>query len=317
MRALHIAVGVLRNARGDVLISQRRADQVGAGEWELPGGKRDPGETLPAALARELDEELGVAVGAAESLIRIRHRYSDRQVLLDTWAVTQWSGNAHGREGQRIRWCPVDDLPAAGLLAADRPIVTAIRLPRRYAMTPPGASADTVLAWVDGWRRAGQRDADGGALLRLRLPELTDADYRALTVDALSGLSDSPVQIVVDRLLGWGEHATRLAVHAPEQHIAAMAGVSEWGAMRWRLASVHSTAQCAAAGDQGVDALVAGPVRATASHPGQAGRGLAWFRRLADGCGMPVFAIGGLGPTDHAAIADAGGQGVAAIRAYW
>ena len=59
---LHIAVGILQNRAGEVLICQRPAHKLYPGEWEFPGGKVEPGEDVRAALRRELHEELAQAV---------------------------------------------------------------------------------------------------------------------------------------------------------------------------------------------------------------------------------------------------------------
>ena len=118
-----------------MLLAQRPAGKHLAGGWEFPGGKLDRGETRVAALRRELDEELGIAVDAAHPLIRIRHDYGDLRVLLDVWAVTGYHGTPRGRDGQQLRWCEVAALATARLLPADRPVITAVRLPERLTAT--------------------------------------------------------------------------------------------------------------------------------------------------------------------------------------
>ena len=87
---LHIAVGVIEDPAGRILISERRADCAYAGKWEFPGGKVEPGDTVEQALQRELHEELGIEVHAARPLIRFEHRYTDRHVLLDPWRVLRY-----------------------------------------------------------------------------------------------------------------------------------------------------------------------------------------------------------------------------------
>src|SRR5476651_2560271 len=57
---IDVVAGVIRRADGQLLITQRLADDTLGGYWEFPGGKVDPGEELKAALARELKEELGL-----------------------------------------------------------------------------------------------------------------------------------------------------------------------------------------------------------------------------------------------------------------
>lgn len=129
---IHVAVGIVRNTRGEVLLAQRPKGTHLAGFWEFPGGKLERGETVQAALKRELAEELGVQVISALPLIRVTHDYQDRTVLLDTWEVMRYRGMPHGREGQPVAWVAVDSLGQHALPSADRPIVAALRLSETY-----------------------------------------------------------------------------------------------------------------------------------------------------------------------------------------
>ncbi|MCD8548552.1 MAG: 8-oxo-dGTP diphosphatase MutT [Aeromonadaceae bacterium] len=118
-----VAVGVIRDAAGRVCICQRQAGQHQAGKWEFPGGKVEAGESLPQALARELQEEIGIAVAACEPLLAIEHDYGDKQVLLDVWLVSQFVGEARGLEGQPLRWVRVTELADYAFPAANQAIV--------------------------------------------------------------------------------------------------------------------------------------------------------------------------------------------------
>ncbi len=62
---LHIAVGVIRNNRNQVLLSRRLSNVHEAGLWEFPGGKLEHKETVGEALSRELEEELALTVNSA------------------------------------------------------------------------------------------------------------------------------------------------------------------------------------------------------------------------------------------------------------
>ena len=129
---IHVVAAAVVDTAGRVLIAQRPAGKHMAGGWEFPGGKLEPGEERLAGLARELREELGITlVGTPRPLIRVRHAYPTREVLLDIWVVKGYSGEAQGLDGQALRWCTQDELEAAELLPADKPIVRALRLPER------------------------------------------------------------------------------------------------------------------------------------------------------------------------------------------
>jgi 8-oxo-dGTP diphosphatase len=121
--AIEVVAGILADAGGRVLIAQRPAGKALAGRWEFPGGKRDAGETPYAALVRELREELGIAVHAAERLMHYAHDYPERRVWLDVWTVGRWSGELRGLDGQALRWVEPGQLQDCDLLEADLPIV--------------------------------------------------------------------------------------------------------------------------------------------------------------------------------------------------
>lgn len=127
---IHVIAGALSDRQGRVLIAQRPRGRHMAGRWEFPGGKLAFGEDSFDGLKRELAEELGVIVREARPLIRLRHDYQDRRVLLDVWQVTAYDGEPKSLESQALAWARPDELPSHDLLEADRAIVTALRLPR-------------------------------------------------------------------------------------------------------------------------------------------------------------------------------------------
>jgi 8-oxo-dGTP diphosphatase len=112
--------------RGRVLIAQRPTGKELAGRWEFPGGKLRADEAPFAGLVRELREELGIDVHAAERLLRYSHLYPDKRVWLDMWIVSNWSGDARGLDGQSLRWVRVRDLADEDILEADQPIIEAL-----------------------------------------------------------------------------------------------------------------------------------------------------------------------------------------------
>jgi mutator protein MutT len=129
--AIHVAAAVLVDRHRRVLIAQRPAGKHHAGGWEFPGGKIERGESPRQALARELEEELGITIEHPRPLSRVRHAYPHGAVLLDVWVVRRYRGEPRGRDGQALRWCSQRELENAQLLPADQPIVTALHLPAR------------------------------------------------------------------------------------------------------------------------------------------------------------------------------------------
>ena len=126
MSVVEVVAGALFDADGRVLIAQRPPGKVLAGRWEFPGGKLNDGEAAFDGLVRELGEELGVTVHAAERLIRYPHAYRDRTVWLDLWTVSAWSGEPQGLDGQAFKWVAPARLHEEDILEADRPMIEAL-----------------------------------------------------------------------------------------------------------------------------------------------------------------------------------------------
>ncbi len=127
MKVVHVAVAVIINDHGEVLLALRTMDQHQGGLWEFPGGKVEEGEAIYDALVRETQEELNILVSTAEPLTTVTHDYGDKTVLLDVWVVKSYLGIPQGHEGQNIRWCAVDELNPYEFPAANGPIISAIQ----------------------------------------------------------------------------------------------------------------------------------------------------------------------------------------------
>ncbi len=93
-------------------------------QWEFPGGKIEPGESAEQALARELDEELGICATVGPLVIHIRHNYRNGGAVdLQFFIVREFSGEIENRIFAQILWARLEDLPNYDFLPADRGLV--------------------------------------------------------------------------------------------------------------------------------------------------------------------------------------------------
>lgn len=317
MRSIEVVAAVLRDTRGRILLTRRTEGRDLAGRWEFPGGKREPGETLEAALVREIDEELGIRLDAiGEHLITVPQRYPDKRLTLDVRDIPRWSGAPRGREGQALVWVPPHKLRSYEMPPADRPVVAVLDHPDRYLVTPPPGEDDE--AWLAALGKALQA---GIRLVQLRAPGIDPARWVSLVerAAALCGQWGAHALVNGDPALA-ARHG--LGLHLPARQLMALA--AEAGAPggapelpRPLAASCHTIEELHAARALGCDFAVVGHVAATPSHPDRDPLGWAGFARLREEVDLPLFAIGGLGAGDHEVARRHGAQGVAGIRGFW
>lgn len=124
VRPVRLVVAALILRKGadgvEVLICQRKADQPMSLKWEFPGGKIESGESPESALARELDEELGIAAVIGKRVARIRHKYKNGGTIdLQFFAVREFQGEMENRIFNDVRWAPLEELTGYDFLAAD------------------------------------------------------------------------------------------------------------------------------------------------------------------------------------------------------
>ena len=308
---IHVAAGVLRNAGGEILVARRHDHADQGGLWEFPGGKVEAGETARQALSRELEEELGIRVRESRPLVRVPHSYPHRRVVLDVFDVTAFDGEPHGREGQPVRWVAPNGLNTLAFPAANRPIVAAARLPERLLITPePGLDHARFLAGLD------RSIAANPGMVQLRAHGLSPREYRALASEAVGIASRHGVPILVN-----ASPEMCIATGASGVHLTSTAlgklNSRPLSTDLWVSASCHSPAELDHAVRVGVDFVVLGPVRTTASHPQAPPLGLDRFREWVRDVPLPVYALGGMGPGDWCEVRELGGQGVAGIGAFW
>lgn len=329
---LRVAAAVIRRADGAVLLSLRRPEQHQGGRWEFPGGKLRAGESILAALQRELEEELGILIepAAMRPLIEVHHAYPEISVHLTVSEVFGFTGEPRGREGQRIGWFSPVEIKTLDFPAANQPILAATLLPRVCLVTPE-VRPDEEAEFLSGLRHALAR---GIRLVQLRVTQ-TGSDVascraKALLPKVVAACRAQGAQLLLN--LDWSARDAK-AVQAR----AAL--VEEMGADGFHLpsrvlrelpaarlarpsgmlisAACHSRDELMLAEAVGVDFAFLGNVLATASHPGRAGLGWSAAENLVRGSRLPLFALGGQDAATVPLALAAGFHGIAAIRGLW
>lgn len=125
-RMIEVTAGVLVHD-GRVLLGQRPAGTRHAGKWEFPGGKVEPGESLPECLRRELHEELAIDADVGARLWRAVHRYTGGpEVVVTFFRVVAYRGQLSNQHYAALQWVRLADLPTIDVLEADRAFVAAL-----------------------------------------------------------------------------------------------------------------------------------------------------------------------------------------------
>ena len=311
MLPVHVAVAVIQDASGRVLLTRRPAGAHQGGLWEFPGGKVERGETFEQALRREIREELGIEVSTHQPLIDLTHGYPDKIVRLDVHRILQYSGNPMGLEGQPLEWILPENLHQYAMPAADRPICAALKLPRQYLITGPDpALPGQFLRRLEASLERGLR------LVQLRAPGLGRSEYIALAVDALGLCHQYGAELLLNCPVNQAQELGADGVHLNSKQLA---GLSErpLSNNKWVAASCHNLEELQQAMAIDLDFCVLSPVLQTASHPDAEPMGWDRFAQIVALANIPVFALGGMESSHIPMARQQGGQGIAAIRALW
>jgi A/G-specific adenine glycosylase len=124
----HFPVSAAVIQSGDqILIAQRPANGMLGGLWEFPGGKQEPGESLPECLRREIREELGVEIEVGEPVISVKHSYTHFKITLHAFYCRLLSGVPQALQVADWRWVTLPEMAAYPFARTDQKIIAALR----------------------------------------------------------------------------------------------------------------------------------------------------------------------------------------------
>ena len=304
-----VAAAVLTQPDGRVLLARRPAGKAYAGYWEFPGGKVEPGESLDAALARELHEELGIVVTRACRWITRVFEYPHATVRLNFFRVFEWQGTPHPHEGQVFSWQLPDAVEVTPLLPANFPIVKALSLPTVLGIShAESLGVDTFLARLDVALHNGLR------LIQLRDKTLPEETRLQLARETVRRAHLQGAHVLVNGPLELARAAGADGIHLDSSAAARLTARPD---CEWVGVSCHDGAELVQAAALGADFALLSPVLPTLTHPGAATLGWDAFSTLAAASPIPVYGLGGLGREDVALAQSHGAHGVALLRGAW
>ena len=306
---VEVAAAVLIRADGAVLLAQRPSGKVCPGYWEFPGGKIEPGEPIAEALRREIREELGIEIERPYPWINRVFTYPHATVRLHFHRVYAWRGEPRALEHTAIAWERPEAITVAPLLPANPPVLRGLLLPAEYAITRAGElGVEPFLSRLEARLRGGLR------LVQVREKALGREAVEAFARRVITLAHAYGAKVLVNTDVSLAREIGADGAHLTAEQLGRASGRPD---LPWCGASCHSSGELRRAEALGVDFAVLGPVRATPSHPYSVPLGWERFREIAGGSAVPIYALGGIVPSDLEQASSCGAHGIAMVRGSW
>ena len=306
-----IAIGIIRNEQGKILVTQRNKDAHLPNVWEFPGGKLEAGESFKQGLRREIHEEVGVNVRQCAKLIDFNYAYEDRELSFQVFTVIVHSNEVHIPGQQNIAWVDPQDLSQLDFPSANQIIINAINLPQSYMIADLSVLGDHLLEKVK------INLENGVSLIQFRAPSINKEQYLAIADELCDLCHQKNARLILNGELDWFRNSSADGIHLNSQRLAALhnAGQRPVDGEIYS-ASCHTTEELEYANSLGVRTAIIGPVLQTPSHPQSRPLGWPQFSRLCTHANIPVYAIGGLGKKELQTAQVNGAHGIAGIRDF-
>ena len=308
---IRVAVGVIENDNGEILISKRQPHQHHPGLWEFPGGKIIKGESVETALSREIKEELSLSIQASRPLIQIHHCYEQYSVQLFIRKILQWTGQATGCEGQSIEWIDKKGLSQKSFLEANNNIIKAVQMPEILCITPDPEQMerDQFIETVEEILQKGVH------WIQFRAKQKNINSYKDLIITVSDLVKQYDGKIILNTDYGDPMLEFVDGIHLSSDKIRTEKTIPFQDKLL--MVSCHSAEEIENANKINADAIVLGSVSKTQSHPGMEGMGWNVFSKLIKKTNIPVYAVGGMKYSDLHKAWENGAQGVAMISELW
>lgn len=304
-----VAVAVITKPDGTFLMAQRPAGKPYAGYWEFPGGKVEPNETVHAALAREIKEELGLDVTQAYPWVTQVFTYPHATVKLHFYRVTAWQGEPHPHEGQLFSWERAESVSVDPVLPANGPILRGLSLPPVMGVTNFAELGEAMFfARLEMALRQGLR------LVQVREKNLADAALLAFARRVAKRAQEYGARVLLNATPELALKAGVDGVHLTAQRLMQLAARPD---VAWCGASCHTREELDRAAQLQMDYVVLGAVLPTASHPDAPSLGWEQVRQYTHDYPLPIYLIGGMRQQHLETAWTCGAHGIAMLRGAW
>ena len=311
MNRLQVALGIIEDKSGKILLSKRNKGVHLEGYWEFPGGKVGNDESYKLALRRELFEELNIKVITTNKLFEFEYRYSDLLISFQVFRVSSYQGEAVGAERQSIQWVHSKDLLMVQLPPANAAIIDVLQLPPQYMIADFDVLQDSLSEIVE------QRLREGISIIQLRARSLHKKDYLALADKLLQLCERYQARFIFNCNLAWLDNIGSNNVHLTSSQLKeCIKNENLLGRKQIFSVACHNEGEIKQANLLGARCILLGAVNKTQSHPALNPLGWSKFGQLCCLANLPVYALGGVGAQDISTALVLGGQGVAGIRNF-
>ena len=304
-----VAVAVITKPDGAFLMAQRPAGKPYAGYWEFPGGKVEPGETVYAALVREIQEELGITVTRAYPWVTQIFTYPHATVKLHFYRVTAWQGEPQPHEGQIFSWEHAEAVTVTPVLPANGPILRGLSLPSVMGVTNLAELGEAMF-----FARLETALQQGLRLLQVREKHLTEAALVAFAQRVTKRAHIYGARVLLNAAPALAQAAAVDGLHLTAQSLTQ---TERRPTVAWCGASCHTRQELAHAAQLQLDYALLGTVLPSASHPQAPTLGWDRVRECTHDYPLPIYVIGGMQPQHLETAWECGAHGIAMLRAAW